>query len=234
MNTTTMSHSVFEIFPGLVDRGICKFENLGINYWAIPKNASTTLKIHFSQLNHVGKVEWNEEEYSRQNPQARLNMENAASEHIQYITENEAIHNGLKNCIFIRHPFRRMLTTYSFMFQNNWFKRKSAFKNLFTEGMSFENFLLTIYDKKLYVNYDTIFVPQTAFLPKDHLLDVFVDIDHLTKKWPFKFPSPTIHVNKSNSYQYKDQMTEDAKALIYAMHSSDFSDLGQYIEPLTI
>lgn len=197
-----MRPSLFDKFTRPVDRGICHFPSLGVNFWAIPKNASTTLKIHFTQHEHAesdDQFDINLYE-SITDPRQRLMMENKYSENINYIGVNEALTNKCSNIMFTRHPLLRMYSVYTFMFKDNWFMKKALFATLFEEDNTFDVFIDKIYRWKLYEDYDHVFVRQVEFLPDRKTksgMEHIVDVDSMEKQWPYMFSPPKNKVNRS-------------------------------------
>lgn len=216
-------------FKTLADRNICMFENLGLNYWSIPKNASTTLKVHFSTLDQKRqKIDMNVYE-SLPNDRARLAYENEQSDGIEYIPESAVGLYGFDNVLFTRHPHKRCVSIYKFTYGNEWYRKKvfapgGRFDKIFPVDATFEEFFAIVQEKELWKDFDSVFYPQVYWMPTSPKIKQnikLIDVDYMHEMWPWDFEKPDFKVNVSEGAE-DFKLTQEEKDLIYEIYSDDF------------
>ena len=87
----------------LVRQNITAWPELGINYWGINKNATSTMTMHFATL--CGDIIPTDEEI-------RLGVLAKGRMKRRYITQQQAHQNGLQNFAVCRHPLQRFYSVY--------------------------------------------------------------------------------------------------------------------------
>jgi len=80
------------------------YDELGLNFWGIPKNGNTAVKL--ALLQKIGKIE------KKQVHPNDIGVEYHKEHLIPYIDPNTAIKNGNLNFTVIRHPYERVLSLY--------------------------------------------------------------------------------------------------------------------------
>jgi len=80
------------------------YDELGLNFWGIPKNGNTAVKL--ALLQKIGKIE------KKQVHPNDIGVEYHKEHLIPYIDPNTAINNGNLNFTVIRHPYERVLSLY--------------------------------------------------------------------------------------------------------------------------
>ena len=89
----------------LLDK-ILPWSELGINYWGINKNATSTITLHFGQL--VGDISKPTEDQIHQGVAWKISQNQD-----RYISSDEALNNGYKNFCVIRNPYDRFVSCYN-------------------------------------------------------------------------------------------------------------------------
>lgn len=195
-----------------IRQNILTFPELGYNYWAINKNATSSLTKYFAL--QIG-IKINEEQH--QDAKIKLKHQN------RYISQDQALNNGLKNLTVVRNPFTRFESCYRmFKFPEDDIQRFAASKARFDKNFSIQDFLLSIqktwnFRKK---QGNKHYWKQTWFVPDKSKIDHIVKLENLAKYWPSDLPIPTEHLNttdKKSNIQYKYD-----KVLLSKMYKDDF------------
>lgn len=92
---------------------ISSFSSLRLNYWGIPKCANTTLKYALLRAENPNLVERMESKKRNKNTNVDGNPNRGwVHQKCQYITPQEAQHNGHKNFTALRDPVQRACSMY--------------------------------------------------------------------------------------------------------------------------
>ena len=218
------------MFPDLVSRGISTYPKLNLNYWAIHKNASSTLKVHFTMLeNNLGMFDVNV--YDRLDPKAKLRMENRYSDDVgmNYINVFEALSNGRVNFMVTRNPYTRAMSTYKMFYKDNWWKTKAIWRKWFGDNLTLVEFYNIVYLEELWDNYDPVFSPQSHFLATSKENYKIVGLEDMIKNWPLDCSAPRIKVNYTswNQKEMDEHFTKEAYNIINGIYYEDF-DIFNY------
>jgi len=171
-------------------QNITSWPELGINYWGINKNATSTMMNHFAVL--TGNI----------NAQEILINSQAGKKTVgkRYISIDTALTNGLKNFAIVRDPALR--------FESCWrhFKyattpvlmvapRKARFDPDWTAQEFLENIQIQ-FAKGLIGNKH--WQTQCSFLTHPDRLDYIVKIESLEQDWPLDIPTPLFKSNTTD------------------------------------
>ena len=164
---------------------ITTWPELGINYWGIHKNASTTLTQHF--LNLVGE-KFDNEKHAKNVVRSRL------------ISRHDALNNNLKNFCVVRNPIDRFLSTYfMFKYPKNSMQEKAAKRANFNNDLDL-NESINVLAIELQTKFKTNkhWWKQIWYIEKTTNIDYICKLETLKDNWPFNFAAPMNLVNSSN------------------------------------
>lgn len=203
-------------FKSKVRQNITAWPELGINYWGIHKNASSTMIMHLCTL--TGTITPTEEEIE----EGMLGKTTLVHSH-RYITQEEAFENGLINFAITRHPLDRFISIYKHLkypktpAQENT-RRKIKMTGDFTP-MDFLEHVATTFrtGKKINKHWDR----QVANVPMPWILDHVIKLENLIEDWPLDIEPPAI---KSNSTGNEDVDIDER--LIYDVYHQDYTQFG--------
>jgi hypothetical protein len=176
-------------------RAITAWPELGINYWSINKNATTTFMHHFGQL-----AGFNLPEKALEGHKAKLE----AKKQGRYINEETALSNGLKNFCVVRDPLQRYLSTYAmFKFPKNKLQEQAAAKLGFNPEWDANIFLDKIEWKwRRNKAGNKHYWKQVWTLPDDVTkIDFILKLEDLQTSWPLDLPAPNFVGNASSCPQ---------------------------------
>lgn len=187
---------------------ISTWPELGINYWGINKNASTTMREHLSFLSK---------------------KENKFIEKTRNITREEAFENGLINFGISRDPLSRFVSCYA-MYKDANLEQNSSIMNSvkkirFDQTWTIEDFFQVVKERiesgyKVNKHYQL----QTWFIPEPDKLDYVIKMERLLEDWPLDIPPPSIQKNKTNGAKY--HVSEELKDSIYELYKIDYEVFG--------
>lgn len=202
-----MQHSKKET----VRQNILTFPELGYNYWAINKNATSSLAYYFALQIGLNPNK------QHQDAKTKLKHQN------RYISQDEARNNGLKNLTVVRNPFSRFESCYRmFKFPQDDIHILAASKARFEKNFSSQDFLLSVqktwnFRKK---QGNKHYWKQTWFVPDTSFFDYIIKLEDLTDSWPSDLPTPTQH---SNTTDKKTPVQYDYdRGLLFEMYKDDF------------
>ena len=185
----------------LKDINISTWPGLGYNYWGITKCGSTTVKTHLYQL-ETGNVFENKKH-------TKIHGE------VDYITQEQALSNGLLNFATTRNPYDRFLSMYSDMVLS---RPKRGIKAGVSPEMSVNDLLDFIQGTD---DLDVHFKKQTDFIPNRGML--IIDIKQLGN-WPL--PLTPITLKKHTSKIKHIGLNQLQKERVYLLYQDDFEKLG--------
>ena len=188
---------------------ITSYQDVKLNYWAIPKSANTTVKATLLQKktkNPYKQQKWVHKPWN--NP---------------YIDDKEALSNGNINFTVTRHPYDRFVSLYKHFGLLEPFKEldikpnKIAFED-------FLNFVITEFKNDNTCNYHAR--SQLSYISYDQkniIVDKFVDVNNFAK-FSLSYNKPMIIANKSLDNPIN--LNNSQKEKIYYRYVDDFSALG--------
>ena len=194
-------------------QNITAWPELGINYWGINKNASSTVTMHFATL--CGEITPTEEEIA-------LGVLAKSGMGKRYITQDQAFRNGLKNFAVSRHPFDRFKSIYKHLKHPKTVIQqrtvdKARFDPSWTPMEFLEHIIHTFQTGKINKHWKK----QVSFIPQHWRLDHIIKLESLSEDWPFDFDPPNIISNPTVS---KDiDLDED---IIYDLYHEDYLSFG--------
>ena len=197
----------------VVRQNITAWPELGINYWGINKNASSTLTIHFATL--CGEIDPTDQDISH----GILAKERMGA---RYVTQEQAFQNGLKNFGVSRHPFERFKSVYKHLKHPKTVIQqqtvsKARFDPTWTPGEFAEHIVHTFQTGKINKHWKR----QVSFIPQAWRLDHVVKLERLVEDWPFDFPAPKIVSNPTIS-----QDIDIDEGIIYDLYHEDYLSFG--------
>jgi len=196
----------------IVRQNITTWPELGINYWGINKNATSTFINHFQIL--TGNL-LPHEVYQNDGQKGKISLRH------RYIDYNSACSNGLKNFAILRNPFDRFESCYKqFKFPITETQNKSSQKARFDPTWTADDFLLYI-ESKLCNNPkagNKHFWAQTTFLHNYNAIDFAVKLENLNQDWPFEFEAPLFTSNPS----LQGQPIKYDKSILKRIYKKDF------------
>lgn len=194
-----------------IRQNILTFPELGYNYWAINKNATSSLAYYFAL--QIG-LKPNSE---HQDAKTKLKHQN------RYISQDQALNNGLKNLTVVRNPFTRFESCYRmFKFPKDDIHSLAASKARFDKNFSSQDFLLSIqktwdFRKK---QGNKHYWKQTWFVPDKSQIDYIIKLENLSNGWPSDLPVPKEHTNRS--YNKSNIEYDYDKELLFEIYKDDF------------
>ena len=197
----------------VVRQNITAWPELGINYWGINKNASSTLTIHFATL--CGEIDPSDEDIS---------YGVAAKERMgpRYITQKQAFQNGLTNFAVSRHPLARFKSIYKHLkHPKTVIQQQTVSKARFDTTWTTEEFADHIAHTFQTGKINKHWKRQVNFIPQPWRLDHIVKLEQLKEAWPFDFNAPDI---TSNPTIDKDIAIDEG--IIYDLYHEDYLSFG--------
>jgi hypothetical protein len=196
-----------------VRQNISAWPELGINYWGINKNASSTLTIHFATL--CGEITPTDEDIA-------LGMLAKERMKPRYITQDEAFSNGLKNFAVSRHPLARFKSIYKHLKHPKTVIQqqtvsKARFDTTWTPEQFAEHIVHTFQTGKINKHWKR----QVNFIPQPWRLDHIVKLEQLVEAWPFDFLAPHIVSNPTI-----DTDIDIDEGIIYDLYHEDYLSFG--------
>lgn len=197
----------------VVRQNITAWPELGINYWGINKNASSTLTIHFATL--CGEIEPTDEDISY----GIVAKERMAS---RYITQEQAFQNGLTNFAVSRHPLARFKSVYKHLKHPKTVIQqqtvsKARFDTRWNPMQFLEHIIHTFQTGKINKHWK----PQISFIPQPWRLDHVIKLEQLKEDWPFDFDAPNIISNPT-----VDVDIGINEELVYDLYHEDYLSFG--------
>lgn len=182
-------------------RNISSWDKLKVNFWAIPKCASTTIKTHLYLLENNTTPDTStffvhDEKY------------------VKFINEIEASQNDYINFTVTRDPYERFISIYNDLILS---RPQRGIRAGLNPEMSL-NDLIEFIDTSNYDILDIHLRPQSYFITKNILC---INLQHLQHDWPFNFSSPMFIINKSKNVINK-QLSINQKDKIYTLYKPDF------------
>ena len=200
----------------IIRNNIIKFDELGINYWAINKNASSTLTMHFGEA--VGDIE------KPNLAEIKLGVSFKNQGHHRYITPDEALNNGLLNFCVTRDPCRRFISVYNHLSDPQTEVQKltiskARFKHNWTPDDLMEHIAHTFETGK---KINKHWRPQMDFLKDLKNFDHVVKMEHLVQQWPLHhIIEPPHYVANPTEHSRLDF----DRQRLYQLYQRDFDEL---------
>ena len=181
----------------IVRQNITHWPELGINYWGINKNATSTITLHFGQL--VGDIPKPTEDQIHQGVAWKISQNQD-----RYISSDEALNNGYKNFCVIRNPYDRFVSCYNH-FANpihdvqKQTQRKARFNNSWTPNDFMEHIAKTFETGR---KINKHWRKQIAFIGDLSKFNVVIKIEELNQSWKDQLdcPAPNIISNPSSHH----------------------------------
>lgn len=197
----------------VVRQNISAWPELGMNYWAINKNASSTLTMHFATL--CGDITPTDHEIE-------LGMLAKSGMQSRYITQEQAFHNGLKNFTVSRHPLQRFYSVYKHLkHPTSVTQQRTVGKARFDPTWSEKRFLEHIIDTFRTGKINKHWRKQVSFVPTPWRLDHVIKLERLVEEWPFDFDPPEIQSNTT-----VEEAVSINEALLYDVYHEDYLYFG--------
>jgi len=197
----------------VVRQNITAWPELGINYWGINKNASSTLTIHFATL--CGEITPTDEDIA---------LGILAKERMKprYITQDEAFQNGLTNFAVSRHPFERFKSVYKHLkHPKTVIQQRTVTKARFDPTWNEKQFLEHIIDTFHTGKINKHWRKQVSFIPQPWRLDHVIKLERLMEDWPFDFNPPEIQSNTT-----VEEVVSVDEELIHDVYHEDYLSFG--------
>jgi len=196
---------------------VYRYKQLRLNYWSITKCASTTMRLHFKNINlHPNKRAPDNKIIRKFNNSGHLGLQTA----VDQIKVEKAIGNGYRNIAFTRHPYERFLSAYNDLFVKRRERGEKAFKKFkdLKTPIQVANECFNLTDKEL----DIHFKPMHTFLRDE--VEVF-DLKRVLQNWHFNFEKPNyqLHTTQNNKNVL---LVPELKDLIYRRYREDFKLYG--------
>jgi hypothetical protein len=196
-------------------QNITAWPELGINYWGINKNATSTLITHFTDLVYTDKSMIKDKDDKGQEAKKYIKD--------RYIDKSTALTNGLKNFCITRNPYTRFESCFKqFKYPKNDIHVASLNKADFESQWDANDFLNHIarkFEKGKPGNKH--FRLQTWFCPNPSMIHHCIKLEHLNKHWPFDFPAPNFVTNSQ-----PDMNIEYDRELLHRVYNDDFKTFG--------
>jgi len=197
----------------VVRQNITAWPELGLNYWAINKNASSTLTMHFATL--CGEITPTDEEIES----GQLAKGGMGS---RYITQEQAFQNGLKNFAVTRHPVDRFKSIYKHLKHPKTVVQqrtvgKARFDPTWTPMEFLEHIIHTLQTGKINKHWKK----QVSFIPQPWRLDHIIKLERLSEDWPFDFDPPGIISNST-----VDLDIDVDEGIVYDLYHEDYLSFG--------
>lgn len=198
-----------------VRSNITTWPELGINYWGINKNATSTFITHFSNIlfNNAFINDIDIGQKAKQQIKKR------------YISPEQAFTNGLKNFGIVRNPYKRFESCYKhFAYPISPEQEKSSRKAKFIPGWSPDMFLQHI-NKKFSINDkagNKHFWKQSTFITHPEKMDFIVKLEEIENNWPLDIPLPSFSANKTTS----NNIDNYNKDMVRKLYQEDFINFG--------
>lgn len=197
----------------VIRQNITTWPELGINYWGINKNATSTFINHFSFL--CGVINYEQLYISGgQYGKKKINRD-------RYISSTTAFSNGLINFAIVRDPYYRFESCYKhFKYPLSYQQERGSRKAKFESTWSANDFLQHIHKKlcKGEKSGNKHFWRQTTFINSADYMDIIIKLEHYKTQWPFSFAPPAFNVNCSQ----KTEKIEYQRSLVNKIYKSDF------------
>lgn len=202
----------------IIRQNIITFPELGFNYWAINKNATSSMLHYFADQIGIRAPITNSDQ------QAKVMLKHLN----RYIGQDEAYNNGLKNIVIVRNPFKRFESCFRmFKFPVNDIQRKASRKANFDRTWNSQDFLLSI--KKQWdfrsKRGNKHYWKQTWFVPDLDKIDHVIKLENLVDTWPLEMKIPTIHFNRTDKKR-TSRPWDYNKDLLFHLYKDDFSAFG--------
>jgi hypothetical protein len=172
----------------IISQNITAWPELGINYWGINKNATSTMTMHFATL--CGDIIPTDEDI-RLGQLAKSKMKH------RYITQQQAHQNGLQNFAVCRHPLQRFYSIYKHLkHPTSVLQQRTRGKARFDTTWNEEQFLAHIrhtFDAGKKINKH--WQKQVSYVPEPERMHHVVKLERLVEDWPFEFEAPSIQSN---------------------------------------
>jgi len=194
---------------------ITHWPELNINYWAIHKNATSSIMAHLVSItSDIDVAEFNRSD--------DMQAKHIVREQQRYIDKNDALTNGCKNLTVVRDPFDRLESCYK-MFKHplNETHKVGASKAGFKVDWNEEDFLNYIelhFTKNLRGNKH--FAKQISFIHNADNMDYIVKLEQLNEQWPLE-DKPTFTLNKTTN-----QTTSLDRQRVRDLYEEDYRIFG--------
>ena len=208
------------------EKSITSYDNLGINFWCIPKCGNTSTKLAFLKLNDPALFSGTIEKMMRSDQDDTHDFIHRVQFN-KFITYEEATSNGYRNVSVVRNPIDRFCSAYrDFVFKRSTsgfgkFPKFEVFIKKARQDNDMVSFLKGISELD-YEDIDAHFRPQSVFV--DDCVEVF-KLEHMSEL--SKEIHPKLHLDSLHStmgwYDKTDSMlTDEVIDLIRDFDSDDF------------
>ena len=196
-----------------VRQNITAWPELGINYWGINKNASSTLTLHFATL--CGEITPTDHEIE-------LGVLAKSGMGPRYITQDEAFTNGLKNFAVSRHPFDRFKSVYKHLkHPKTVIQQRTVTKARFDPSWTALDFAEYIAHTFQTGKINKHWKRQVTFIPHQWRMDHVIKLERLFQDWPFDFGAPDITSNPTI-----DKDIDIDEGIVYDLYHEDYLSFG--------
>lgn len=206
----------------IIRQNITHWPELGINYWGINKNATSTITLHFGQL--VGDIPKPTDYQIHQGLAWKISPNQD-----RYISADEALNNGYKNFCVIRNPYNRFVSCYNHLANpihdaQKQTQHKARFDTSWTPNDFMEHIAKTFKTGK---RINKHWRKQIDFVGDLSKFNIVIKLEELNKSWKDQLncPAPSILSNPSSHHK----LQFDHKRL-YEIYQNDFEALGYNVK----
>lgn len=200
----------------IVMQNITHWPEIGINYWAINKVATSSLMAYF--VNKTSKL--NLKDLNDNNDQQAKII---AKKEKRFITREIAYSNGCKNLTVVRNPYDRLVSCFRmFKYPLNETQKSGAGKARFDPDWNEDQFLDFIEQQfSLNTRGNKHYAKQITFVPEVKKMDYIIKLEEIFFQWPFSDDLPKFVFNSSK----KEKVCLDAER-VKELYSEDYRIFG--------
>lgn len=193
---------------------ITTWPELGINFWGINKNASSSFRTHF-----MATVHNDNSIITKSNDRELFDSANRTMDRL--ITPTTAHNNQLINICIVRSPYSRFKSIYKY-FQNPLcsLQKKAIQHSNLSKQMNIDDFIDSLAIELIAGTVNKHACPQHYFIDSITKIDHVVKLEQLETTWPISsslLPTYTVNQNKMNIILNNKQ-----KNLINHLYKDDF------------
>jgi hypothetical protein len=199
----------------VVRNNITKWDSLGINFWGINKNATSTIVNHFAIAEGLIKED---EIHLSGGQKGKLKITE------QFISRDEAFSNMFLNFTVVRNPYARFESCYKHLkYPLTDVQKNTRLKAKFNPNWSADEFLDFIEYMFQDANSSKVnkhYQRQSWFITNIKKMDYVIKLEKLNKRWPFKHITfPAFISNPSSKIEVKYN-----KDRLYNLYQEDFEN----------
>lgn len=200
---------------------IASLDNVGVNYWAIPKCGSTTLLYELIKVDSPNVFE----KYNKMYMDNEVHQWVHNTRILRYLTAEEALNNGYDNITTVRGPERRFISGYKdFMYKrpNHGIGGTDDYREEFQQIRANPSVpaMLDLLVKYNDQQRDIHFRSQTSFLHSPHIVKLNIDNIHNEVRDKTKLlidVGQALHVTESDL-----QLTQYEKDMLFEIYKEDY------------